>query len=193
MIKQSAKPDYELDEIVEVARPEQFRAFGNATRQRILGLLAERAATTSQLAEAFGQPKGSIAHHLKVLEGAGLIKVVRTRQVRAITEKHYGKVARVFKFVDTEGALSAEPFAFFRQAISEYSPPEEGEPPAVKSAIRHARIPSSRAWEFVERVRELAEEFGGQETVPGERVYGFVAGVYLTDWPELPERHEKEA
>ena len=25
------------------------------------------------------------------------------------------------------------------------------------------------------------------EGVPGERVYGFVAGVFLTDLPELPE------
>ena len=189
MFEQSAKSDYELDEI---GRPEQFRAFGNATRQRILGLLAERAATTGQLAGVLGQPKGSIAHHLKVLEGAGLIKVVRTRQVRAITEKHYGRVARVFKFVDTEGELSAEPFAFFRQAMSEYAPSEGGAPPAIRSVIRHARIPASRAWEFAGRVKDLAEDFRGQETGPGERVYGLVAGVYLTDWPELPEPREEQ-
>ena len=192
MFKQSAKPDYELDEIAEMGRPEQFSAFGNATRLKILGLLSERAATTAQLAGVLGQPKGSIAHHLKVLQDAGLTKVVRTRQVRAITEKHYGRVARVFKFVDTQGALSAEPFAFFRQAMSEYAPPEGGAPPAVRSVIRHARVPSSRAWEFAGRVQELAEEFRRQETVPRERVYGFVAGVYLTDWPELPEPREEQ-
>ena len=66
MFEQSAKSDYELDEI---GRPEQFRAFGNATRQRILGLLAERAATTGRGARTV---QGSIAHHLKMLEGAGL-------------------------------------------------------------------------------------------------------------------------
>ena len=67
-------------------RPDQFRTVGDPTRQRIISLLSERA-TTSQLAEALRQPKGSVGHHLKVLEEAGLIRVVRTRQVRAITEK----------------------------------------------------------------------------------------------------------
>lgn len=155
-------------------------------------MLAERAATTGQLAGVLGRPKGSIAYYLKVLEGAGLIKVARTRQVCAITEKHYGKGAHILKFVDAEGALSAEPFVFFHQAMSEYYTSEEGELPIIRSVTRHARIPSSRAREFAGRARKLAEEFGGQETVSGERVYGFVAGVYLTDWPELPELREKE-
>ncbi|MBA2441145.1 MAG: helix-turn-helix domain-containing protein [Rubrobacter sp.] len=191
MVKRSESPDYELAEMAEVSGTEQFRAFGDDTRRKVLGLLSERAATTSQLAEAIGVPKGSLGHHLKVLEGAGLIQVVRTRRVRALTEKYYGRVARVFKFVDSEGALTAEPFAFFRRAMEEYAPPEPGEPPDIKAAIRHARIPRSRAREFAERMRELADEFAGQERVPGESVYGFVAGVYLTDWPELPEEGEQ--
>ena len=49
-------------------------------------------------------PKGTVGHHLKVLEKAGLIRVVRTRQVRALTEKYYGRVARLFelKGVDSD-------------------------------------------------------------------------------------------
>ena len=35
---------------------------------------------------------------VKVLEAAGLIHVVRTRQVRAVTEKFYGRAARLFLF-----------------------------------------------------------------------------------------------
>lgn len=192
MVKDTGSPDYELAEVTEVSGTDQFRAFGDDTRRKVLGLLSEKAATTSQLAEAIGVPKGSVGHHLKVLEGAGLIRVVRTRQVRALTEKYYGRVARVFKFVDSEGAVTAEPFVFFRRAMSEYAPPEGGEPPELRAEIRHARIPPSRAWEFADRVRELADEFGRQEKVPGESVYGFVAGVYLTDWPELPGAREAE-
>ena len=41
-------------------------------------------------------PKGTVGHHVKVLERAGLVSVVRTRQVRAVTEKYYGRVARLF-------------------------------------------------------------------------------------------------
>ena len=87
MADKSGEPDYELEEILEVDRPEQFRAVGDPLRLRIVGLLSERAATTSQLAEALGESRGNVGHHLKILEGAGLVRVVRTRQVRAITEK----------------------------------------------------------------------------------------------------------
>ena len=188
MADKSGEPDYELEEILEVARPGQFRAVGDPLRLRIVGLLSERAATTSQLAEALGESRGNVGHHLKILEGAGLVRVVRTRQVRAITEKYYGRTARAFKFVEG-GAGSPGPFLFYRQAMEEHAgpgiDPEHGFPNF--STLRHARVPAERAQEFADRVLELAEEFARLEAVPGQRVYGFVAGVFLTDLPELPK------
>ena len=186
--------DYELDEILEVRRPDQFRAVGDPTRQRIISLLSERAATTSQLAEALGQPKGSVGHHLKVLEEAGLIRVVRTRQVRAITEKYYGRTARLFEFMHGEGDLAREPtLHLLRQVMNEYVAPESEESeewPWDLLNLRHARIPASRAEEFSRRLLEVADEFSDLQTVPGERVYGLLAGVFLTDLPELPQDEE---
>ncbi len=183
--------DYELDEILEVRRPDQFRAVGDPTRQRIISLLSERAATTSQLAEALGQPKGSVGHHLKVLEEAGLIRVVRTRQVRAITEKYYGRTARLFDFVQGEGEITREPaLQLLRQVMNEYVAPESEEWTADVLTLRHARIPASRAEEFTRRLLEVADEFTDLETVQGERVYGLLAGVFLTDLPELPGDEE---
>jgi DNA-binding transcriptional ArsR family regulator len=183
--------DYELDDILEVRRPDQFRAVGDPTRQKIISLLSERAATTSQLAEALGQPKGSVGHHLKVLEEAGLIRVVRTRQVRAITEKYYGRTARFFEFMHGEGDLAREPtLHLLRQVMNEYVAPESEDWPDDVLTLRHARIPASRAEEFSKRVLELADEFTDLETVPGERVFGLVAGVFLTDLPELPDEEE---
>ena len=58
--------------------------------------------STTELAEAIGLAKGTIAHHLKVLESAGLVKVVRTRRVRALTESYYGRVARLFVIKSTD-------------------------------------------------------------------------------------------
>jgi DNA-binding transcriptional ArsR family regulator len=186
-----AKPDYEFaHEVLQVRDPEQFKAVGDPTRQKIISLLTEKAATTSQLAEALGQPKGSIGHHLKVLENAGLIRVVRTRQVRAITEKYYGRTARLFDFREVEGVPGVEPFFLLREAINEYVLPESVDGFEDVSTLAHARIPMEKAQEFADRVMELAEEFRTQESVPGERVYGFIAGVYLTDLPELPRDEE---
>jgi DNA-binding transcriptional ArsR family regulator len=184
--------DYELDEILEVRRPDQFRAVGDPTRQRIISLLSERAATTSQLAEALGQPKGSVGHHLKVLEEAGLIRVVRTRQVRAITEKYYGRTARLFDFLQGEEEMTREPaLQLLRQVMNEYVAPGSEELPWELLTLRHARIPASRAEEFSRRLLELADEFTDLETVRGERVYGLLAGVFLTDLPELPGDDEE--
>lgn len=181
------KPDYDYShDVLRVTEPEQFKAVGDSTRHRIISLLTERAATTSQLAGALGQPKGSVGHHLKVLEKAGLIRMVRTRQVRAMTEKYYGRTARLFVFVEPEGdAPNGEEFVdFFRQAMDEY---EETDQETEILTLRHARIPASKAGEFRQRVSELADEFTDFESVPGERVYGFLVQVYLTNLPELPE------
>lgn len=179
------KPDYEfLHGNLRVTEPEQFKAAGDLTRQRIISLLSEKAATTSQLSEALGQPKGSVGHHLKVLESAGLIRVVRTRKVRALKEKYYGRTARTFEYTDTP----AEPVVdFFRQTMDEY---EESEPDGEFSTflgLGHARLPASKAEEFKQRIAEIMEEFREMESEPGEKVYGFLAQIYLTNLPELPD------
>jgi DNA-binding transcriptional ArsR family regulator len=108
-------PDYELDDVMVVEDPKQLRALADDLRARIVTLLRERAASTTELATALETPKGTVGHHLKVLEGAGLIRVVRTRKVRALTEKYYGRVAWLFVMKGDEampedlrgGALSA--------------------------------------------------------------------------------------
>ena len=88
--------DYDAADTLVVSEPAQLRALGDEVRGRIVALLRERAASASELAELLGMPKGTVGHHLQVLESAGLIHVVRTRRVRAVTEKYYGRVARLF-------------------------------------------------------------------------------------------------
>src|SRR6266571_4450895 len=99
-------PDYDAEDILVVSEPERLRALADDLRTTIVLLLRERARSTKELADELGLPKGTVGHHLKVLESAGLIRVVRTRQVRAITEKFYGRVARLFilRSADGEGA-----------------------------------------------------------------------------------------
>ncbi|CAN5590195.1 hypothetical protein BH24ACT22_BH24ACT22_01700 [soil metagenome] len=195
MSESHKKPDYELEEVLKVTEPEQYRAFGDPMRQRIISLLTEKAATTSQLAEALGQSKGSIGYQLKVLESAGLVRIVRTRQVRAITEKYYGRTARLFEFVHEEGDPSSEPtFHFLRQVMNEYVAPESKDSEEWSAdfmTLRHARIPTPKVEEFLRRLLDLADEFADLESISGEQVYGLIAGTYLTDLPELPG--EKEA
>ncbi len=60
----------------------------------LLDLGLERAATVAELAEAVDRPKSTVAHHMGVLVGAGLMRVVRTRRVCAIDERFYGRTGR---------------------------------------------------------------------------------------------------
>src|SRR5919204_4535447 len=92
----AAERDYEAEDVLVVDKPDQLRALADDLRATMIALLRDRARSTQELAEELELPKGTVGHHLKVLERAGLIHVVRTRQVRALTEKYYGRVAWLF-------------------------------------------------------------------------------------------------
>ena len=98
MTGKSAVPDYDLDERMELTSAAQVRAIGHPLRTTILGLLHERAATVTEIAAAVERPKSTVAHHVGVLQAAGLVRVVRTRRVRAIDERYYGRTARMFYY-----------------------------------------------------------------------------------------------
>src|SRR5882757_61151 len=90
-------PDYELADLIEVDQPAQLRAMAEPLRTVILALLLERAATVTELAAAAARPKSTVAHHVNVLVDAGMMRVIRTRRVRAIDERFYGRTARLFR------------------------------------------------------------------------------------------------
>src|SRR5207247_8449485 len=89
-------PDYDLADRIALTSPSQVKAISHPLRTTILGLLHERAATVTELSVALRRPKSTVAHHVKVLSEAGLVQVVRTRRVRAIEERFYGRTARMF-------------------------------------------------------------------------------------------------
>lgn len=176
-------PDYDLDQSVIADTPRQLKALAEPVRSLILDLVLERAATVTELATALDRPKSSVAYHVDVLVEAGLLRVVRTRRVRAIDERYYGRTGRTIVIGDhstPEGAVRQD---FLAAARAEAVVTEPGQ---MRSTMRHARIPEERASEFFERVVELAEEFTTLER-DGDVVFGFVAAVYPTDHPTLPE------
>jgi DNA-binding transcriptional ArsR family regulator len=183
-------PDYELAERIALTEPSQVKALSHALRTTILHLLHERAATVGELAEALGRPKSTVAHHVKVLTEAGLLRVVRTRRVRAIEERFYGRTARMF-YVGVErnadGDAMPRDFNDFEVAAGESAAAFlDGK---LWGFIRHARITEAQASEFWERMAELVTEFD-QLPRSGDTMYGFAVGVYPTDLPTLPSREE---
>jgi DNA-binding transcriptional ArsR family regulator len=190
MAVKSPPPDYDLAERIGLTEPSQVKAIGHPLRTTILGLLHERAATVSELAVALDRPKSTVAHHVKVLTEAGLVQVVRTRRVRAIEERFYGRTARMF-YVAVERTADGEglprDFNDFEVAARESS--EAYRDGKLWGFIRHARISEAQASAFWERMAELVAEY---DRLPrsGETVYGFAIGVYPTDHSTLPARDE---
>ena len=185
-------PDYELADTAVVDTAARLKAFADPTRAAILGLLLERAATTTELAAAFGKPKGTIDHHLKVLAAADAVRVVRTRQVRAMTEKFWGRTARTFYFSSIEGEVPTELWmvrdahAEIERSVTAGLTDESG-----FVTLRHARIAPERMAEFEARLEELAADFAGAER-GGDRVTGLFIAMYPTDLPTLPGGGEPE-
>ena len=183
-----AAPDYELDDIVVADASAQHRALASDVRSQILDLVLERAATTGELAEALDRPRSSVAHHVDVLVDCGLLKVVRTRKVRAVEERFYGRVGRTIVMSRHEGQPSPTR-VFLSEAMHES---QHTDPAGFWSTLRHARIPRDRAEEFFSEVVALAERFSGFER-SGEQMVGFLGFVYETDLPVLPAASATES
>ena len=139
-------------------------------------MLRERAASTTELAAVLETPKGTVGHHLKVLESAGLVRVVRTRKVRALTEKYYGRVARLFVLKSDEslpddlrgGAISA---LMLRQAADDLVAMGDDEETA---GLVNIRLTNANRVRFEKRLNKLVADYqarrGSDRRAPRPRV-----------------------
>ena len=177
-------PDYELADRMALTTAGQVKAIGHPLRTTILQLLHERAATVGELAVAVGRPKSTVAHHVDVLVRNGLLQVVRTRKVRAIEERFYGRTARMF-YVSAEPTTEEMPRDFNDFEVAAHESVAAYQSGKLWGFIRHARISEDQASAFWDRMAELVDEF---DRLPrsGDTVYGFAIGVYPTDHPMLP-------
>jgi DNA-binding transcriptional ArsR family regulator len=183
-------PNYDLDEMVVVTAPEQLRALAHPLRSTLLELLLERAASVTEMARAVGRPKSTVAHHVNLLVDAGLLRVVRTRRVRAIEERYYGRVARTLyigvlnRSEDKQAVAAINGLA---EAAAESAAAHAAD--ELRCLLLHARIPIEEVRNFWAQVQEVARHFA-QIPRAGDQVYGFAAGLYPTDAPTLPDAED---
>ena len=180
-------PDYDLEKMVVVTAPEQLRALADPLRATLLELVLERAATVTEMAQAVDRPKSTIAYHVILLVDVGLVRVVRTRRVRAIEERYYGRIARTLYIGVLTRAEDKQVVAAINglaRAAAESAPAHAADD--LRCTLVHARIPIEEVRNFWAQVQDLARQFA-QIPRAGEQVYGFAAGLYPTDAPTLPE------
>ena len=154
----------------------ELKAIADPTRTAILQVLDDRVASAKELSEWLSMTHGRIGHHLKVLEEHDLVQVVRTRQVRALSEKFYGPTFTHLR-VDLANQTGVNPLTFmFDQAIREAAPIAE-QPFTTFGRLYATRMTEDRARQFQARLMELADEFS-ESAQPGEPLFGIAGAVY---------------
>lgn len=157
------------DETFEATTPAQLKALAHPLRQRLLYALGGEPATMGQLAASFGEHKGNIGHHLKVLEAAGLVRVVETRQVRGGTEHYYQRAAqRVY----VSGPAHASTAAML-QAVADELTATEQEPLLI---LRHVRLSPAQAKRLAAALTAIVGDAG--DDGPDARNHGLLVGLY---------------
>jgi DNA-binding transcriptional ArsR family regulator len=169
--------DYEAEDTMIVSDPAQLRAMADPFRTQLIQLLRDRARSTQELSGELSMPKGTVGHHLKVLESAGLIRVVRTRKVRALTEKFYGRTARLFLYQTEDPADGRAISAVtLRQAANEV----ELAPFATGFGLVRARLSKKDVDRFERRVTRLLDDFRAADS-PGGSSSSLTVGIWSTE------------
>ena len=182
-------PGYDLDERIRLTTPAQHKALGHPLRHTMVGLLGQRSASISQLAEALGELKGTVSHHIHVLERAGLIRVVSTRRVRGVVERSYGRVARRFEMPDP-------PTGPGRRPLLELAARELDETDSEHAGTWYQRVrltPEARV-AFRAKVEAFAMEVVAEleeADTPGEPVWALLVGLHPTSVPSLPPADDR--
>jgi hypothetical protein len=99
-----------------------------------------------------------------VLENAGLIRVVRTRQVRAVTEKFYGRVAKLFLF---ELEDPAESRAFGAGTLRQAAYEIERAPETAAWGLVRTNLSAADVKRFGRRIERLIDDFQAAEAAEG--------------------------
>jgi DNA-binding transcriptional ArsR family regulator len=174
--------DYALDSTIAADTPARLKAIGDPLRMTVLDLVLERAMTVTELAARVSRPRGTVAYHVDILVNAGLLKVVRTRRVRAVEERFYGRTAQTIDFHhNTPGEL-----AFFSDALAQADFERlEAKQPGAYATLRHARIPASLAEEFAARLHEMTLEFIALPR-DGDVEFGLLINLFPTTRLNMP-------
>ena len=170
---------------------DQIRAFVNPTRMTILGMLAGEKCSVSAIARRFKVHPANLTHHFKLLEKAGLIKLVEKRDTGKNLEKLYRAVAMHFTIgpagdIQNKKVLALsilrDNLSAAIQTAGQY-PPERD----VLAVLKTVRINPKDLAKFGQKLADLAEAFEGRASANGIG-YSLNISLYPTDVGDMPAR-----
>ncbi|HLH63529.1 MAG TPA: metalloregulator ArsR/SmtB family transcription factor [Ktedonobacteraceae bacterium] len=172
----------ELPPRMTIETVQQFKAFGDPTRRRILGIIQNQPATAKQIAVWLGATPGAIGHHLHVLEAAGLAKVVARRMTRGIVANYYTRTARIFDFNLSRDMAGESPgldiFTNVRNELIESMESGE-EDPLLYDGFPRIRLSPERAAYYQERLEALVDDILHEKPDPDGKVYSIFVAMFI--------------
>ncbi|MFI5532173.1 ArsR/SmtB family transcription factor [Kitasatospora sp. NPDC051853] len=168
----------EDDEPLVLDSPAHFKALGHPVRHRMVNALRQRPATLRQLAEATGLAKGTVSHHVRVLQDAGLVRAGGTRQVRGGTEQYFELVSRGFRLPEDEGGGAR---FLVEAALGEMLPERDD---TTHTRLSHLWLTPAQARALARSI-ETAAAHPDQDPERGE-AFGLLVSLYRADVPRLP-------
>jgi DNA-binding transcriptional ArsR family regulator len=162
---------------------EQFKALSNTTRSKILGIVQHQPATAKQIATRLGASPGSIGHHLKVLEEAGLVQIVARRSTHGIVANYYTRVARIFDFNLSPETLAIEGTldivnTFHEQLIEAKDTLEDVDEGVGCLGFPHARLSPAKARHYTERLTAIVNDLLAEPPSANGAVYGVFVSLF---------------
>lgn len=87
-----------MKEVINLTSLEQIKAYSDPYRLKIITFLRNNgdAATVKEIADFFGEVPAKVHYHIKKLEKAGILELVRTKEIKGIIAKYYFLTAESF-------------------------------------------------------------------------------------------------
>lgn len=164
-----------------VSTEQQFKAISDIVRSRIVGVIQYQPLTASQIAQRLRATPGAIGHHLRVLEEAGLVKVVARRITRGIVASYFTRTARIFEFdfpPEVRGFATKMDIAEKVHAELLDSTVSYEDDPLLCNSFPHVRLTLARVMEYQKRFDALLAEIIEEPADPNGEVYGVFFGIF---------------
>jgi DNA-binding transcriptional ArsR family regulator len=158
----------DITDALQVRTAAHFKALAHPFRHRLLFALGPGPATISQLAGGLDTATGTVAHHLKVLTEAGMVRPAHTRQVRGGTEQYHERTYRRLVGETVDSGTTAAMLGAVAEELT-------GDPDPLLH-LRHLRLTPAQA----QRLRATLDDLVGdaEEATSDQPRYGVLVALY---------------
>ncbi|WP_300348053.1 helix-turn-helix domain-containing protein [Clostridium sp.] len=87
-----------MNSVMNLTTLEQIKAYSDPYRLKIITYLRnnQESATVKEIADFFGEVPAKVHYHIKKLEKAGILELVKTKEIKGIIAKYYYLTAESF-------------------------------------------------------------------------------------------------